>query len=143
MSDHDSIRELLALGAAGLLDAGEERLLREHVRDCAACAAELESFSALAAGLSALPAPQPPADLLHRTSVLMAAEADRRQGALLAGGSAVFALIFVLFTAQVLRLLAGDSAALWWLLWAAITSLLGVASGLALASRRRFERSLI
>ena len=143
MSDHESVRQLLALSASGLLDAAEERMVREHVRDCAACVAELEGFAALTAGLSALPVPQPPADLLRRTSVLMAAEADRRQGALLAGGSAVFALIFVLFTAQVLRLLAGDSAALWWLLWAAITSLLGVASGLALASRRRLERSMI
>ena len=143
MSDHESVRQLLALSAAGLLDAGEERLVREHVRDCAACAAELEGFAALTAGLSALPAPLPPADLLRRTAGLMAAEADRRQGALLASGSAIFALIFVLLTAQVLRLLAGDSAALWWLLWAAITSLLGVASGLALASRRRLERSMI
>lgn len=143
MSDHDSIRELLALGAAGLLDPGEERLVREHVRDCAACAAELESFAALTAGLAALPAPQPPAYLLGRTSALLAAQTDRRQGALLAGGSAIFALIFVLLTGQVLLLLAGDSAALWWLLWAAITSLLGVASGLALAARRRLERSMI
>ena len=70
MSDHESVRELLALSAAGLLDPGEERLVREHVRQCAACAAELDDYAALSAGLSALPAPQPPADLVSRTTAL-------------------------------------------------------------------------
>ena len=63
MSDHESVRELLALSAAGLLDAGEERLVRDHARQCAACAAELDDYATLSAGLSALPSPQPPADL--------------------------------------------------------------------------------
>ena len=31
MSDHESVRALLALSAAGLLDPDEERLVREHV----------------------------------------------------------------------------------------------------------------
>ena len=30
MSDHESVRGLLALSAAGLLDPDEERLVREH-----------------------------------------------------------------------------------------------------------------
>ena len=85
MSDHEPVRQLLALSAAGLLDAGEERLVREHARQCAACAAELEEFAALSAGLSALPVPQPPADLVRRTAALLAAEADRRAGRRLRG----------------------------------------------------------
>ena len=68
MSDHESVRELLALSAAGLLDPDEERLVREHARQCAACAAELDAYATLSAGLSALPSPQPPADLVRRTS---------------------------------------------------------------------------
>jgi predicted anti-sigma-YlaC factor YlaD len=143
MSDHESVRHLLALSAAGLLDAGEERLVREHARQCAACAAELDEFAALTAGLSALPVPQPPAYLLARTSALLAAELDRRQGAAFAGAAAVFALVFVLLIGQTLRTLAGDSAAVVWLGWASITSVLGAASALVLASRRRIERSIV
>ena len=143
MSDHESVRQLLALSAAGLLDAGEERLVREHAHECAACAAELDEFATLTAGLGALPMPQPPAYLLARTSALVAAEADRRQGAILAGGSAIFALAFVLLMGQTLRILVGDSAAIVWLLSALVSSVLGAASALVLASRRRIERSIV
>jgi len=143
MSDHDTVRELLALSAAGVLDASEERLVREHAHQCAACAAELEEFAALSTGLSALPSPLPPTDLVRRTSALLAVEADRRQGARLAGSAAVFAFAFVLLIGQALRVVVGDSAALAWLGWAAISSVLGTASALVLASRRRFERSIV
>ena len=143
MSDHQSVRQLLALSAAGLLDASEERLVREHARQCAACAAELDEFAALSAGLRALPVPQPPAYLVTRTSALLAVEADRRQGAVLAGASAIFALAFVLIVAQALRSLMGDSAALGWMLWAVMSSVFGTAAALVLASRRRLERSIV
>jgi len=42
-----------------------------------------------------------------------------------------------------LGLTAGDSAALAWLLWALISSMLGAGSALVLASRRRLERSFV
>ena len=80
--------ELLALSSAGLLDAAEERELREHVHECAACAARLQTFAAMAQGLGSMPAPTVPADLAMRTQARMAAElaaaADRRSGAVLA-----------------------------------------------------------
>jgi predicted anti-sigma-YlaC factor YlaD len=143
MSDHESVRQLLALSAAGLLDAGEERLVREHAHQCAACAAELAEFAALSAGLAELPAPQPPAYLLARTTMLVAAEVDRRQGAAFAAAAAIFALVFVLLIGQTLRMVAGDTAALVWLVWAVISSVFGAASALVLASRRRLERSIV
>jgi predicted anti-sigma-YlaC factor YlaD len=143
MSDHESVRELLALSAAGLLDPDEERLVQEHARQCAACAAELDSYAALSAGLSALPTPRPPADLVWRTSVLLAAESDRRQGAFLAGVAAILAFVFVVSIGQTLRMLEGDSAAVIWLAWASISSVLGAAAALALATRRRLERSIV
>ena len=143
MSDHEHVRQLLALSAAGLLDAGEERLVREHARQCTACAAELEEFAALSAGLSALPAPQPPADLVQRTAALLTAEADRRQGAIFAGAAGIFACACVLLIAQILRMLAGDTAALVWLVWVGISSVLGTASAMLLASRRRLERRFV
>ena len=143
MSAHESVRQLLALSAAGLLDAAEERLVREHARQCAACAAELDEFATLSAGLSALPAPQPPAYLLARTTTLVAAELDRRQGAAFAAAATIFAFVFVLLIGQTLRMVAGDTAALVWLIWAVIMSILGAASAFVLASRRRFERSIV
>jgi len=143
MSDHESVRQLLALSAAGLLDAGEERLVREHVGQCAQCAAKLDDYAALSAGLSELPAPHPPAYLVSRTAMLLAAEADRRQGAVFAGGASIFALVFVLLIGLTLRIVAGCTAALLWLVWAVITSILGAASALVLASRRRLERSTV
>ncbi len=143
MSDHESVRHLLALSAAGLLDAGEERLVREHASQCARCAAKLDAYATLSAGLSALPCPLPLADLLRRTNTLVAAEVDRRQGAAFAGAAAIFALAFVLLIGQTLRMVAGDSAALAWLVWAVISSMLGTASAIVLASRRRLERRIV
>ncbi len=143
MNDHDSVRKLLALSAAGLLEASEERLVREHARQCAPCAAKLDDYAMLAAGLSALPCPLPLPDLLRRTNALVAAEVDRRQGAAFAGATAIFACAFVLLTGQTLRVLVGDSAALVWLGWALISSVLGAASAVVLASRRRLERSIV
>ena len=143
MSDHEQVRQLLALSAAGLLDGVEERLVREHALRCTACAAELEQFAALSAGLSALPVPQPSADLVRRTAALLAAEADRREGSIFAGAAAIFACACVLLTAQILRMLAGDSAVLVWLVWVGISSVLGTASAMLLAPRRRFERRIV
>jgi predicted anti-sigma-YlaC factor YlaD len=143
MSDHESVRHLLALSAAGLLDAAEERLVREHARQCARCAAKLDDYATLSAGLSALPCPLPLPDLLRRTNSVVAAELDRRQGAALAGGAAVFALAFVLVIGLTLRIVGGDTAALWWLVWVAVSSVFGAASALALASRRRLERNML
>jgi predicted anti-sigma-YlaC factor YlaD len=143
MSDHESVRHLLALSAAGLLDAAEERLVREHARQCAACAAKLDDYATLSAGLSALPCPLPLPDLLRRTNSAVAAELDRRQSAVFAGGAAVFALAFVLVIGLTLRIVAGDTAALAWLVWAVVSSVLGTASALLLASRRRLERNML
>ena len=143
MNDHERVRQLLALSAAGLLEPGEERQVREHARQCAACAAKLDDYAALSAGLGALPCPLPLPDLLRRTNALVAAEVDRRQGAAFAGATAVFAFVFVLLTGQTLRMVAGDWVALAWLGWALISSVLGGASAVVLASRRRFERSIV
>ena len=153
MSDHESVRHLLALSAAGLLDAGEERLVREHASQCARCAAKLDAYATLSAGLSALPCPLPLADLLRRTNTLLAAEVDRRQGAgrlnaillaiFLAGAAAIFACVFVLLIGETLRIVAGDTAALAWFLWFLVSSVLGAASALVLAARRRLERSIV
>jgi predicted anti-sigma-YlaC factor YlaD len=136
MTDHELIRPLLASSAAGLLDAEGERRLREHTAGCAACRAELEVFAQLAAGLRDLPVAPPPPGLLARTQAFVAADADRRQGARLAAAAAGFAAILLLSLAVVLPVLA-------WIGWITITSLLGAAAAIALASHRRLERSIL
>jgi hypothetical protein len=94
MTDHDQVRPLLALSAAGLLDAGEERRVRDHARECADCAGELAALGDLAAALAILPAPAPPPDLLARTQMRIAADRDRREAQRLAVLSALCAATF-------------------------------------------------
>jgi len=74
MNDHEEIRGLLPLVAAGAADAAEEKKVRMHLARCAACVAELESWQGLATGLRALPTPQPPAELVERVRVQAARE---------------------------------------------------------------------
>lgn len=152
MSEHDTVRNWLALSAAGLLEASEERQLREHAAQCAECAAELEQYAALSAEMRALPVPNPPAGLVTRTATLMLIEADRRQGSLLAGGAAILVFVMVLTLAETLRITVGDRlgdgwgdrAAMVWMLYATLSSLFGAAAALVLtAARRRFERGLV
>jgi predicted anti-sigma-YlaC factor YlaD len=136
MNDHDTVRPLLALSAAGLLDPDGERRVREHTAACEACRAELEGFAQLTEALGAMPAAPPPPDLLARTHTLIAAEADRREGTRLAAAAAISAAVLVLYLAAVLPLYA-------WFAWTLIPSVMGGAAAIILASyRRRLERSL-
>jgi predicted anti-sigma-YlaC factor YlaD len=136
MTDHDLARPLFALSAAGLLDAEGERRLREHIAECEACRAELETFAHLAEALRFMPSAPPPADLLARTQARVAAEADRREGALLATTAAVLAGALLITLAYILR-----AGVLVWVAWSLIPSVLGGAAALMLVSRRRLERS--
>ena len=144
MSEHETVRSWLALSAAGLLECGEERQVREHASQCEECAAELEEYAGLSAGLRALPAPPPPPHLVVRTAALMLMEADRRQGSYLAGGAAILVFVLVLSLGQTLRMTLGDQAAFVWMLGAGVSSLFGAAAALVLtAARRRLQRSIV
>jgi anti-sigma factor RsiW len=144
MSEHETVRNWLALSAAGLLECGEERRVLEHTAGCAECAAELEEYAGLSAGLRELPAPHPPAQLVARTAALMLMEADRRQGSYLAAGAAILVFVLVAALGQTLRMMLGDQAAYVWILCAVVSSLLGAAAALVLtASRRRCERRIV
>ena len=59
MSEHDKIRELLALAAADALTRAEEKQVAEHVRSCIACSNELGAWRPIASELRRLPTPQP------------------------------------------------------------------------------------
>jgi hypothetical protein len=67
MSEHDKIRELLALAAAGALTSAEEKQVAEHVRSCIACSNELDAWRPIASELRRLPTPQPSSWLVQAT----------------------------------------------------------------------------
>ena len=148
MTTHETIRQLLALSAAGLLDAADERRVREHVRECEECATALDELAAVSAGLCRLPAPMAPPDLLARTEARvaaeMAAQAGLRHGAILAVGAGLFAWMAALATWGLYGLVTGSAG---WLAWLALTTvpayMAAGAVAVMFASRRRFERSLL
>ena len=67
MSEHDKIRELLALAAADALTSAEKKQVAEHVRSCIACSNELGAWRSIASGLRRLPTPQPSSWVVHAT----------------------------------------------------------------------------
>jgi anti-sigma factor RsiW len=135
--------ELLLSGSvAGLLTAEESRSLREHLAGCAACRARLEQLSAVAAGLKALPLPPSSASLTARTQALLAAEiaaqADRRQAAVLAGAVGLGSWILTLCGLWACDLV---DVGWWWAAgWAALPVM--VLPAVAAIRRVRIERSL-
>ena len=67
MNEHESVRALLPLGAAGLLGPDEIRSVEQHARACEACRKDLDTWSAYAEGLRKLPQPSAPDGLVERT----------------------------------------------------------------------------
>ena len=95
MNEHESIAEVLALAAAGALDAADQRRVDEHARECPTCRRELEIWSVYSLGLGRLPQPAVPAQLMERTRARVwqerAAVADRRWNELMLTALALFA----------------------------------------------------
>ena len=67
MSEHASIRELLSLAAAGVLDPDEQRRVQEHIAVCVACRRELEVWQSYSRELVRLPGPVAPKYLAEHT----------------------------------------------------------------------------
>jgi hypothetical protein len=132
----ESIRDLLALSASGLLDASEARRVAEHVCDCVICAAELESLGDVAGALGGLPAPHPPAGLVYQTQLAVAIEADRRQGARMAVASGGLAWVIALATWEVGSMFAGGNAIWAWTFWCASVAGAGSLAVAALVAQR-------
>ncbi|MBM3792268.1 MAG: hypothetical protein FJW35_18230 [Acidobacteria bacterium] len=66
MNEHESIRELLPLAAAGALTPEDAEGVRRHLARCETCRRVMEEFSALADSLRGLPTPRPRADLVAK-----------------------------------------------------------------------------
>ena len=157
MSEHDKIRELLALAAAGALTSAEEKQVAEHVRSCVACANELEAWRPIASELRRLPTPQPSSWLVQAT--LARAEAklteqaehdwNRRVMVVVVALSWLLTiaswLVFHVLTERFGRLL-GPEFSHTWISFGAFTALGWLAGGVAavmLAIRQRGERRLV
>jgi len=151
MSEHESMRSLLALAAAGVLDATEQRRLDAHIRECEACRRESESWSAYAAALRQLPQPPIPGQLLERTRTRVfearAAGAERRWNDLTIAALAMFAWTVGLSFWFMARLFTGGSLTVmgtnllrlgtWSALSTALVWVTAAAAAVALSRRRR------
>lgn len=151
MSEHESIKELLALAACGALDAPEQRHLEEHARECPECRRELEVWSAYSQGLRQLPQPPLPAQLVERTRARVwqarAATADRRWDEMMLGALALFAWTVGLTAWFVVRVFTGGALVIMGAnlvrfgTWSAVSTVLvwltAAVAALALGKRRR------
>jgi anti-sigma factor RsiW len=141
MNQHDDIRDLLTLAAAGALDAAEQRQVEEHLRQCAGCRAELESWQRLTGALQALPTPQAPVGLVERTRRQMersaAARAGHRQQRILLFGLTASAWMFSFLGWLVFQMLGGKvldlSSTAVTMAWIGYTMVSWLTAGLAAA----------
>ncbi len=156
MSEHDKIRELLALAAAGALTSAEEKRVAEHVRSCISCSNELEAWRPIAAELRGLPTPQPSSWLVQTTiaraeaKLIEQAEHDWNRRAMIV--LVAFAWLLTIaswtvfhFVSERFASLLGPQFGYTWIGFAAFTALGWLAGGVAavmLAVRQRGERRL-
>jgi anti-sigma factor RsiW len=157
MSEHDEIRELLTMLAAGALSQSEELRVSRHAGECAACAGEIAEWQALTAGLRRLPTPQPSPKLLELTHAMVARQvaerAERRwdQGVLIS--LVMFGWLLAVAAWLVVRFLSG-SYLVWlspefarpWLGFSMYSAALWLTGGVAavmLGLRKRRERRTI
>lgn len=157
MSEHDRIRELLALAAAGALTDAEEQRVGEHVRWCSACSKELSAWGPIASELRRLPTPQPSSWLvqatLARAQAKLTEQAERDWNRRVMIVVVAFAWLLTIASWAVFHVVSGRFERLLgpqfshtWISFAAFTALEWLAGGVAavmLAVRQRGERRLV
>lgn len=156
MNEHEHIRQLLPLAAAGALDSREDQRVAAHLRECAACAEELRQWQEIGAGLRRLPTPQAAPSLVTRTLAMaqakLAEESERRFEQKLLVVGVVFSWVLVALSWPLAQLLAsgwmsllGVGFAQKWENFAMFTAFCWLAGGAAaifLARYRQRERRL-
>lgn len=154
MSEHDAIRELLALTAAGALSEEDNQRVARHAASCPACAAEIDDWRRLAGGLRRLPTPQPSALLVERTrmraEIRLAEEAEQRWHSAVLVFLVIFAWLLTLASWPVVRLATGGLVGWFdphfqraWFGFAGVTALVWMTGGgaaILLAMHHRRER---
>lgn len=142
MSEHEEIRSLLALAAAGALDEEEELRVARHLSTCTACAAEAETWQALARGLRVLPTPQAPAHLAERIQFRVAGELTALEET-----RASESMVRMLVVASWAVLAATATLAGGWTGWVTGASVAYLSGGMVLlavlAHRRKLERRIV
>lgn len=156
MSEHEKIRQLLALAAAGALTRTEEEQVAAHLRQCTDCASELDTWRSIAADLCRLPTPQPSAQLvrttLARAEEKLAEQTEHDWNRRVMIFVVAFAWLLTAASWPVFHFVSGDFGSLLgpqfgraWIDFAAFTALAWLGGGMAavmLALRQRRERSL-
>lgn len=156
MNEHDRIRGLLALAAAGALTSAEGKRVAAHVRSCITCSNELDAWRPIASDLRRLPTPQPSSRLLHatlaRAETKLAVQAEHDWTHRVIAFVVAFAWLLTIaswllfhFLSGRVRSLLGPQFAAPWISFAAFTALGWLAGGVAavmLGVRQRGERRL-
>ena len=156
MSEHDKIRELLALAAAGALTQAEEEQVAAHLRLCSDCANEMDTWRSIAADICRLPTPQPSSQLvrttLARAEERLAEQTEHEWNRRVMIFVVAFAWLLTAASWPVVHFVSGDFGSLLgpqfgraWMNFAAFTALAWLAGGMAavmLALRQRRERRL-
>lgn len=156
MNEHEKIRELLALAAAGALTTAEDKQVAEHVRSCVACSNELESWRSIATEICRLPTPQPSSRLVQatiaRAEAKLAEQAEHDWNRRVMIFVLAFAWVLTVASWPVFQFISGGFSSLLgaqfghtWINFAAFTGLAWVGGGMAavmLAVRQRRERRL-
>lgn len=156
IDEHDKVRRLLPLAAAGALDDSEEEQLATHIKLCPECALSLSLWQQVGASLRRIPTPQAPAALAERTIALaeirLTQESDRRTERRILALVIVFSWTFVAISWPLAQLVAHGWQSLlgfgfeqgWenFVVFTAICWLAGGAAAVLLAVRRSRERRL-
>jgi len=79
MNEHDSIVKLLALYAAGALDAEELNRVEAHLRQCASCRKESGVWGLYSDAARQQPQPIVPNDLISRTHARVLREGEKAE----------------------------------------------------------------
>src|SRR5215831_19574881 len=115
MNEHEQLRAMLALAAAGVLEADEQSRIDDHLRDCESCRREMDCWLWYAQSFRYLRPPTLPERLVERTRARILAErtaaAERRSEGLLLGALAAFAWIVGVTVWFLVRLFAGGATA--------------------------------
>jgi predicted anti-sigma-YlaC factor YlaD len=154
MNEHDKIRELLALAAAGALTAAEEKRVAEHVQSCITCLNELDAWQPIVTGLRQLPTPQPSSRLaeatLARVEAKLAEQAEHDWTRRVIILVVALAWLMTIVSWVALHFVSGRFGSslgpqFAWISFAAFTALAWVAGGVAavmLGARQRGERGV-
>lgn len=157
MTEHESVRDLLTLAVAGVLDPQEQLRVDRHVGECSACREEMETWKVYTGGLQALPQPTVPHYLAEQTQALILRErntrAERRRNGFLLAALSVFGWSVSIALWLLFRVLTGDAMIvmqtnvlrldLWALIWTVLVWASGATAAVVLAKRRQEWRTAL